>query len=288
MVTSTLVLVLALSVLVGLTLGILGGGGAILMVPILTYVAGFDARHAIASSLFVVGVTSAVSAVTHARAGRVQWRTGLIFGAAGMAGAFAGGLIGGLIPGKILLIGFAVVMLAASVGMIRGRRGATAPPQPTSLPVARVLLYGSAVGLVSGLVGAGGGFLVVPALALLGALPMAIAVGTSVLVVAMQTLAGLTGYLTTISLDWGVVLGITAAAIGGTLVGSRLGGRLPDAALRKGFGWFVLAMGVLVLLEQAPADLRLPGLGAAIIVAATIILYRLLARPSRSDESPSP
>jgi len=154
--------------------------------------------------------------------------------------------------------------------------------------VLRVLFYGGAVGLVSGLVGAGGGFLVVPALALLGGLPMAIAVGTSVLVVAMQTLSGLTGYLTSVDLEWGVVLAITAAAILGTLIGSRLGGRLPDAALRTGFGWFVLAMGVFVLLQQAPADLRLPGLGIATIAATALLLYRLVGRLFRRRKPSSP
>ena len=98
--TLTLVLVLALSVVIGLSLGVLGGGGSILTVPILVYVAGFEAKEAIAASLFVVGVTSAVSVFSHARGGRVMWRTGLIFGAAGMAGAFVGGLLGGHIPGR--------------------------------------------------------------------------------------------------------------------------------------------------------------------------------------------
>ena len=117
---------------------------------------------------------------------------------------------------------------------------------------------------------------------------MATAVGTSVLVVAMQTLSGLTGYLTSVDLEWGVVLAITAAAILGTLIGSRLGGRLPDAALRTGFGWFVLAMGVFVLLQQAPADLRLPGLGIATIAATALLLYRLVGRLFRRRKPSSP
>ncbi len=287
MVTSVLVLVLALSVIVGVTLGVLGGGGAILMVPILTYVAGLDPKEAIASSLFVVGVTSAVSTVTHARAGRVQWRTGLVFGVAGMVGAFLGGILGGFLPSEVLLTGFAVVMLAASVGMIRGRRNILAAQDRDTLPVLQVLAYGGGVGLVSGLVGAGGGFLVVPALALLGGLPMAVAVGTSVLVVTMQTLAGFTGYLTTVDLDWAAVLSITAAAIAGTLLGSRLAGRLPDAALRTGFGWFVLVMGALVLVQQAPTDLRLPGLGLVLAAAAAVAVYRLV-RSRRSGNPSSP
>ncbi|UNK44243.1 sulfite exporter TauE/SafE family protein [Arthrobacter sulfonylureivorans] len=272
--TLTLLLVVALSVVIGLSLGVLGGGGSILTVPILVYVAGFEAKEAIAASLFVVGVTSAVSVFSHARGGRVMWRTGLIFGAAGMAGAFVGGLLGGHIPGQILLIAFAVMMVATSVAMLRGRKkkknDGGAAPVKHELPLGRVLLDGAVVGLVTGLVGAGGGFLVVPALALLGGLPMSVAVGTSLVVIAMKSFAGLAGYLTTVQLDWGITLGVTAAAIAGTLIGSKLAGRIPEAALRKAFGWFVLAMGTFVLIQQAPADLQwFIAAGVAALTAAT-------------------
>ncbi|WP_026543566.1 sulfite exporter TauE/SafE family protein, partial [Arthrobacter sp. 35/47] len=258
--SATLILVLSLSVVIGLSLGVLGGGGSILTVPILVYVAGFEAKEAIAASLFVVGVTSAVSVISHARGGRVMWRTGLTFGAAGMAGAFIGGLLGGHIPGQILLIAFAIMMVATAIAMLRGRKSkggeGAAEPVKHELPLGRVLLDGAVVGLITGLVGAGGGFLVVPALALLGGLPMSIAVGTSLVVIAMKSFAGLAGYLTTVHLDWGLTLAVTAAAIVGTLIGSKLAGRIPEAALRKAFGWFVLAMGTFVLTQQAPEDLR--------------------------------
>jgi uncharacterized membrane protein YfcA len=268
-VSSAVILVLALSLVIGLSLGVLGGGGSILTVPILVYVAGFGPKEAIAASLFVVGVTSAVSVVSHARRGRVRWRTGLLFGAAGMAGAFAGGLLGGHIPGRILLIAFAVMMVATSIAMLRGRKkkdDGGAAPVKHELPLGRVLLDGAVVGLITGLVGAGGGFLVVPALALLGGLPMAAAVGTSLVVIAMKSFAGLAGYLTSVQLDWGLVLAVTATAIGGTLIGSRIAGRIPEDALRKAFGWFVLAMGTFVLTQQAPGELR------PIIIAAVVAL----------------
>ncbi len=296
--TTTLILVLALSVVIGLSLGVLGGGGSILTVPILVYVAGFETKEAIAASLFVVGVTSAVSVFSHARGGRVMWRTGLIFGAAGMAGAFVGGLLGGHIPGQILLIAFAVMMVATSVAMLRGRKKKSdgAPPVKHELPLGRVLLDGAVVGLVTGLVGAGGGFLVVPALALLGGLPMSVAVGTSLVVIAMKSFAGLAGYLTTVQLDWGITLGVTAAAIVGTLAGSKLAGRIPEAALRKAFGWFVLAMGTFVLIQQAPADLRwFIAAGVAALTAATagicwffISSCPLRNRSGRRSNAPSP
>lgn len=296
--TAILILVLALSVVIGLSLGVLGGGGSILTVPILVYVAGFEAKEAIAASLFVVGVTSAVSVLSHARGGRVMWRTGLIFGAAGMAGAFVGGLLGGHIPGQILLIAFAIMMVATSVAMLRGRKKKNdgAPPVRHELPLGRVLLDGAVVGLVTGLVGAGGGFLVVPALVLLGGLPMSVAVGTSLVVIAMKSFAGLAGYLTTVQLDWGITLGVTAAAIAGTLAGSKLAGRIPETALRQAFGWFVLLMGNFVLIQQAPADLRLfIAAGIAALTAATtgvcwffISSCPLRNRSGRRNSVPSP
>jgi uncharacterized membrane protein YfcA len=261
--------VLALSVLVGVSLGVLGGGGSILTVPILVYVAGMDPKEAIASSLFVVGVTSAAGVISHARAGRVRWQTGVLFGASGLVGGFLGGMLGGHLPGDLLLFAFALMMLAASAAMIRGRR-IDESKQQQELPVLRVVLIGLTVGLVASLVGAGGGFLVVPALALLGGLPMAVAVGTSMLVIAMNSLGGLAGYLSSVQLDWALVIAVTAAAVLGSVVGGRFVGRIPEAVLRKGFGWFVLVMGGVVLVEQSPPGLAIPAVAvvAAIALAA--------------------
>lgn len=270
MFTVPAVLTVLLAVVVGLSLGLLGGGGSILMVPLLVYVAGMDPKEAIAASLVVVGVTAAMSVVGHARAGRVRWRTGLIFGAAGMAGAFAGGLLGGLLPGALLLAGFAVMMVVTAVAMLRGRTDLDPARAHTELPIARVLLDGGVVGLVTGLVGAGGGFLVVPALALLGGLPMGVAVGTSLLVIAMKSFAGLAGYLTSVTLDWPFVAAITVAAVLGSVVGSRLVGRIPGEALQQAFGWFVLAMGAFVLVQQAPEAFRIPALAVLAVVGAAL------------------
>ncbi|MDN5900868.1 MAG: sulfite exporter TauE/SafE family protein [Brachybacterium sp.] len=265
--TLTLTLTLLLATLIGVSLGLLGGGGSILTVPILTYVAGLPPKEAIAASLFVVGATSAVSAITHARAGRVRWRTGLIFGAAGMAGAFGGGILGGYIPGTVLMIAFALMMVATSIAMLRSRR--TPRPEahaPDELPTLKIVLEGLAVGLATGLIGAGGGFLVVPALALLGGLPMPVAVGTSLVVIALKSFAGLAGYLTSVSLDWLLVGGVTLAAIVGSLAGARLAGRIPEAALRTGFGIFVLVMGVVVLIQELPG-----AAGAAVAIVAALL-----------------
>jgi uncharacterized membrane protein YfcA len=284
-VTGTLVLVLALSVVIGVSLGMLGGGGSILTVPILLYVADLPAKEAIAASLFVVGVTSLAGLVSHARAGRVNWRTGLLFGLAGMAGAFVGGLVGGHAPGDWLLVAFALMMVATSLAMLRGRktRAGTHASAEGDLPLARILVDGSVVGLVTGLVGAGGGFLVVPALVLLGGVSMSVAVGTSLVVIAMKSFAGLGGYLTSVHLDWGLVLGVTAAAVVGSVIGGRLAGKVPEAALRKAFGWFVLVMGGFVLVQQGPTW-TLPvivGLVATLGVAAGACLSFVRSCPLR-------
>ena len=275
----TLTLVLVLALLVGLSLGLLGGGGSILTVPLLVYVAGMDAKEAIATSLFVVGVTSAVGMINHARGGRVRWRTGVLFGAAGMAGAYTGGLVGGHIPDAVLLVAFAVMMIVTAAAMLRGRRNPDPDRAHRQLPVGRVLLDGAAVGLATGLVGAGGGFLVVPALALLGGLPMPVAIGTSLLVIAMKSAAGFAGYLSSVQIDWGLTLAVTGFAVVGSLAGARLAGRVPAHILSRLFAWFVLAMGTCVLVQQAPAHIAVPVLAAlAALGAGAGVCYGLVAR----------
>ncbi|MFI7430052.1 sulfite exporter TauE/SafE family protein [Micromonospora sp. NPDC049836] len=265
--TATLALTIGLAVLIGVSLGLLGGGGSILAVPLLVYVADLPAKEAIATSLLVVGATSAVGVLPHARAGRVRWRTGLIFGLAGMTGAYAGGRLAAFVPAGLLLTGFALMMLATAVAMIRGRRATEGRPVPHELPAARVILDGIVVGLVTGLVGAGGGFLVVPALALLGGLPMPVAVGTSLVVIAMKSFAGLAGYLSSVSINWGLALAVTAAAVAGSFLGGRLAGKIPAALLRQAFGWFVVVMGVFVLAQQLPPR---PALGLVVVGALAV------------------
>ena len=275
-------LTVVLAVFVGIALGLLGGGGSILTVPLLAYVAGMEAKQAIATSLLVVGTTSAVAAVSHARAGRVQWRTGLVFGAAGMAGAYAGGVLARFIPGTVLLIGFAVMMIATAIAMLRGRREIGPADPGHRIPVPKVVAEGLVVGLVTGLVGAGGGFLVVPALALLGGLPMPVAVGTSLVVIAMKSFAGFAGYLSSVSIDWKVAAMVTAAAVAGALVGARMTALVNPDSLRKTFGWFVLAMSSVILFEEVH-----PALGiamAGVTVLAAVVYY---VRSRRSSDTPA-
>ncbi|MET9657601.1 sulfite exporter TauE/SafE family protein [Streptomyces sp. NPDC006510] len=286
-------LVVAASLLVGVSLGVLGGGGSILTVPILVYLAGQDTKEAIATSLFVVGVTSLAALVPHARARRVRWRTGLLFGAFSMVGAYGGGRLAEYVPGTVLLVAFALMMLATAFAMLRKPRNGRkkARPAHSELPLKHIAVEGLVVGAVTGLVGSGGGFLVVPALAILGGLPMGIAVGTSLLVIAMKSFAGLAGHLSGVEIDWRLALTVTAAAVVGSLVGGRLAGRIPQDALRIAFGWFVVVMGVFVLAQQLDTAVRThpatwAGLGIA-LAAAVVARLRRAQQPARLPEAPA-
>lgn len=251
-----LTIAVLLALLVGASLGLLGGGGSILTVPILRYVLGMDAHEAIAMSLLVVGCTSLAALIPYARRGRVRFRTGLVFGAAGMTGAFAAGRVAHLIPAEPLLIAFALMMFATAFGMLRsGAAGVQSSPseaQAKELPLAKVLLEGLVVGGITGLVGAGGGFLVVPALVLLGGLPMDYAVGTSLLVIAMKSFAGFSGFVGHTNFDARVALWITLSALVGSVAGGALALRTKPEALKAGFGWFVLTMAFFVSSQELP------------------------------------
>jgi uncharacterized membrane protein YfcA len=197
----------------------------------------------------------------------------VVFGLAGMAGAYAGGRLAGFLPGGVLLAGFAVLMLATAIAMIRGRRVCPDGPAVPEPALPRTVGTGMVIGLIAGLIGAGGGFLIVPALALLGGLAMPAAIGTSLLVIAMQSAAGLAGHLSTVDLPWRLAAAVIAAAVAGSLVGSRLTGRVRAEVLRKAFGWLVVAMGVVVLARQLPARLwSTPGLWIAAAMAAALLL----------------
>ncbi|ROQ26065.1 hypothetical protein EDD98_5653 [Streptomyces sp. PanSC19] len=281
-------LIVAASLLIGVSLGILGGGGSILTVPILVYLAGQDTKEAIATSLFVVGVTSLAALIPHARAHRVRWRTGLLFGAFSMAGAYAGGRLAEYIPGTVLLIAFALMMLATAYAMLRKPRKGAKKTRPAhrDLPLKHIAVEGLVVGAVTGLVGSGGGFLVVPALAVLGGLPMGIAVGTSLLVIAMKSFAGLAGHLSGVTIDWGVALTVTVAAVAGSLIGARLAGRIPQDALRKAFGWFVVVMGVFVLAQQVDTALWTHPATWAVLGAALAATIAARSRRTRRPADP--
>lgn len=255
----TLIIAAALSLVMGTVLGLLGGGGSILAVPILVYVVGLGPGEAIATSLLVVGVTSAAGMVQHARAGHVQWRTGLIFGVVAMLGAYLGGRVAAFIPGTVLLLLFAALMVATGLAMLRKRRGGQAEPEDhgevAHLPALKVAAEGLVVGGVTGLVGAGGGFLVVPALVLLGGLPMHVAIGTSLLVISMKSFAGVLGHLSHAHIEVTLTVVFTVAAVLGSQLGTLLSKRIPAAALRGAFAWFVLAMAIFIISQEMTAEM---------------------------------
>lgn len=245
-------LAVSLSLLIGISLGLLGGGGSILTVPILIYALGVEEKSAIATSLLVVGVTSAVAALQHARAGNVVWRVALVFAGAGMAGAFVGGGVAKYLPSSALLVLFALIMLATAGAMWRGRKATSASTetQERELPMGKIVLEGLVVGLVTGLVGAGGGFLVVPALALLGGLPMQQAIGSSLVVIALKSFAGYAGYAMHVDIDYGLAALVTGSAVAGSFVGARIARHVSPESLRKGFAVFVLVMALYLLWKQ--------------------------------------
>lgn len=292
------ILGIALALLVGLSLGMLGGGGSILTLPILKYVFGLPTKEAITVSLFVVGTTSAFGAISHARAGRVRWKTALVFGAAGMIGGSLGGLLLPYVPEAVLLYGFTAMMLLTAIAMLRGRRPvAVAVAAPAKLPVVKIFAEGIGVGVVTGLVGAGGGFLVVPALTLLGGLPMEIAVGTSLVVIALKQFAAFATQVGTQPIDWTTTLVMSGVAVLGSFAGGRLVGSVSPDKLRRAFGWFVVAMATYLTIKEAPAVVKATatyealfvthlGLTVAFLVAAFALLVTLVERARVAGKQP--
>ncbi len=243
-----IVLTYVLAALVGISLGTLGGGGSILAVPILVYVARLPAKEAIASSLLIVGGTSAVGAFRHWRYRNIDVRAALLFGAASMGGAFLGGRGAGLLSGTVQLTIFAVVMLVAAIFMFRSGR------EELDRPVAQrgvwSALAGFGVGVLTGVVGVGGGFLIVPALVLLTALPMNRAIGTSLLVIAMNSVSGLLAYLGKVSIDWRFAVTFTVISATGVIFGSAWARNASAAALKKTFAIFLVAVASFMLIEN--------------------------------------
>jgi uncharacterized protein len=241
-----------LAALIGLSLGLMGGGGSILTVPIFVYVLGFDPKLSIAMSLPVVGITSLVGALGHWKMGNVNVRTAGLFGLIAMLGSFAGARLAVFVSGAFQLVLLAFVMLAAAGSMVRSARRDPRridPVRKDERPIALGLLIPVAigVGLLTGLVGIGGGFLVVPALVLLGRIPMKHAVGTSLLVIAMNSISGFAGYLGQVDVPWSFVAGFTGIAIGGIVAGTYLVRFVSQSALKRTFAVFLVLMGGFIL-----------------------------------------
>lgn len=258
-----MLLTLSLAIVIGLLLGLLGGGGSILTVPMLVYLLHVEPKLAIVTSFVVVGVSSLMALIPHARRGSVCWKSGLFFGLAGMIGAFGGGRLAVQFSSDLLMSLFGLISLLTGLLMLRGKRAAAQPGaivQPTSVcpiqvPFFRVLFDGFFVGGLTGMVGVGGGFMIVPALTLLVGLPMQGAVGTSLLIIAMNALAGFSGYSQQVALDWELTGLVTGGAIFGSAVGGWLSAYIKPAALRRGFGLMVILVAGYVLTQAITAEL---------------------------------
>jgi uncharacterized membrane protein YfcA len=250
---------LLLAALIGLSLGVLGGGGSTLAVPIFVYVLHFGPKAAIASSLVVVGTTSLFGAAEHWREGNVKLRVAFIFGFFAMAGAYVGAkYLASFFSGAAQLLLFAVVMAVAAFFMFR-EKGTSDEEDGTgegSLLTRRslwLLLMGAAVGVLTGLVGVGGGFLIVPALVLLAKVPMKAAVGTSLLVISMTAASGFVGYLGTVEIQWPLVGGFIALAIAGNVAGAYLVRFIPQSKLQRSFAIFLVVMAIFILYQNRGA-----------------------------------
>ncbi|MFN4286575.1 MAG: sulfite exporter TauE/SafE family protein [Lacibacter sp.] len=253
------------SILIGISLGLIGGGGSILTVPVLVYLLGVEPVLATAYSLFIVGATSLVGAVPKYRQGMVSLKTAIIFGAPSIAAVYATRkFIVPAIPNELFSLGsltitkpillmllFAVLMVFASYSMIKDKKdkgnGETGE-QRFNYPM--ILLEGTVVGILTGLVGAGGGFLIIPALVLLSKLPMKQAVGTSLVIIAAKSLIGFLGDIGQQDIDWVLLGSVSALAIGGIFVGNWLSHKIDGNQLKKGFGWFVLVMGIYIIVKE--------------------------------------
>jgi len=236
---------------VGLTLGLLGSGGSILTVPILRYLLHHDHKAAIAESLAIVGVISASGFLQALRGRRTTLGATLTFGIPGMIGASVGALLARRIPGHVQFIALAVVMLGATFMMARRKPPTPPSTQPATPSPLLIASLGLAVGAMTGLVGIGGGFLIVPALVLGAAMPMRLAIGASLGVITLNCAVSFSIYLTHLpSLDWRTIAIFCLIGVVGAFVGQRLGGRLPQATLRRIFALFILLVALFMLWEE--------------------------------------
>ncbi|RBL94053.1 permease [Chitinophaga flava] len=251
--------------LIGISLGLIGGGGSILTLPVLVYLFGIAPAAATSYSLFIVGTTSLVGAVGSYRKQLVDIPVALLFGIPSILVVFlTRHYVVPAIPAALFQTGdfivtrelgvmllFALLMLMASVSMIRGKNATlTAATNMSTAGRIRLLLYGTLIGFITGLLGAGGGFLIIPALIMIAGLPMKRAVGTSLLIMAMSTLIGFLGDAGRGGINWVLLITVTVIAVAGVLIGGALTSKIPGAKLKQAFGWFVLAMGVYIIILE--------------------------------------
>lgn len=244
-----------LGLVIGILLGLLGGGGSILAVPALVYGAGVPLAAAIPTSLLIVGASSATALLPRLRQAEIQWRLAGVFGAAGVPAALAGAVVNRLLDPGVVLVGFALLMVAAGLRMLRDQG---TPGGDCALPggginwracLPKAIGSGLVVGLLTGLFGVGGGFLIIPALVLLLGLPMPAAVGTSLLIIVINSAAGFAAHASDATLDYGIAAAFTIAAVAGSLAASKIAARLPAEKLRRAFAYLVFAVAAFVIVQ---------------------------------------
>jgi hypothetical protein len=252
------IVAVAAGLVIGALVGLLGGGGSILAVPALVYAAGQSLPQAVATSLLVVGITAVVALLPRLRDGQVAWRIAVLFGAAGAATAFAGAAVNRLLPADVVLALFAALMVGAGIRMLQEKPttgaacaidGGGGVNWRRCLP--RTLAGGLVVGFLTGLLGVGGGFLIIPVLVIVLGLPMTTAIGTSLVIVALNSAAGFTAHAGDATLDVPVTVAFTAAAVVAALAAGRVGMRLNTARVRRWFAYLVFAVAATILVQIA-------------------------------------
>ncbi len=254
------------SLLIGISLGLIGGGGSILTVPVLVYLFSVNPVLSTSYSLFIVGSTSLVGAFNNYLKGLVRIKTALLFGISSITTVFLtrkilithipknfGSIRNFQVTESVLvMVLFAILMVVTSLSMIRGSKSDLKPANGgnSKINLPKLLTYGIGIGFVTGLLGAGGGFLLIPTLVLLVKLPMKEAVGTSLFIIALNSLIGFTGDLGHFNIDWIFLFEITAIAIAGIFIGGALNRKIHGDHLKKGFGWFVLVMGIYIIAHE--------------------------------------
>lgn len=256
----------ASAVIIGISLGVIGGGGSILTVPILVYLVGVSPVFATAYSLFVVGTTSLVGAVRNIRQKTINFKAGIVFSIPSLLAVFATRrFIMPAIPEEIIqlnsfmltkdiliMLVFAILMVFTSISMIRqGKIADIDNHDQLKFNYPMIFIEGAVVGVLTGFVGAGGGFLIIPALVVFSKLPMKIAVGTSLFIIAIKSLIGFSGDLyNSEAMDWSLLLIFTALSVIGIFIGTRLCHKIPGQKLKPAFGWFVLVMGLYIIIKE--------------------------------------
>lgn len=243
------------ALLIGITLGLLGSGGSILTVPVLVYLVGEPDKVAIAESLGIVTIISLVGAIPFVLKRLVDGRSVMLFGIPGMVGAYAGAYLSKLVPGSVQLLLFAGVMLLAAVMMLRSPGGPAGPIGAVRVAAWKIVLEGLFIGVLTGLVGVGGGFLIVPALVLFAGLPMHMAVGTSLAIIALKSISGFYKYVDVLKdaglfVDWELVFLFGAIGVVGSFAGNKVGEYVSPAILKRGFAVFLVIMGVFIIWQN--------------------------------------